>query len=102
MPQHAADERDELLQVAAQLIAAATADEGDLGERFAQQFPWMYALSDADRDACAVALVRASRASFSTGQPHLVLSEMISWRESAEAIAAGLRNEAVEWNSAAK
>lgn len=44
-----------------------------------------------------VALVNAARASLSTGQPHLAIAELTSWRETAAAIAAGLGLEPVEW-----
>ncbi|MCZ9635381.1 hypothetical protein RhoBH5_32380 [Rhodococcus sp. BH5] len=35
--------------------------------------------------------------SFSTDQPHLVLAELTSWRETATAIAAGLGQADLEW-----
>lgn len=57
----------------------------------------MLALSPEERATCARALVDASRASFSTGQPHLALAELTSWRETATAIAAGLGVQPVEW-----
>lgn len=44
-----------------------------------------------------VALVNAARASLSTGQPHLAIAELTSWRETAAAITAGLGSELVEW-----
>ena len=40
-----------------------------------------------------VALVNAARASLSTGQPHLAIAELTSWRETAAAITAGLDSE---------
>jgi hypothetical protein len=57
----------------------------------------MLALSEADRVACAQDLVDAARASFATGQPHLAIAELTSWRETATAIAAGLAAQPVEW-----
>ena len=44
-----------------------------------------------------VARVDAARASLSTGQPHLAITELTSWRETAAAITAGLGSEPVEW-----
>ena len=60
-------------------------------------FPWMLALSPEDRAICAQDLVDAARASFSTDQPHLVLAELTSWKETATAIAAGLNRGEPEW-----
>lgn len=98
MSQREADSRALLLQFAADLIAVTLDDEGTLASRMADRFPWMLALSEADRDLCAQDLVEAARASFSTGQPHLAIAELTSWRETATALAAGLgRAQAVEW-----
>lgn len=55
------------------------------------------ALSPKDRGTCAQDLVDAARASFSTGQPHLALAELTSWRETAAALAAGLGRADLEW-----
>ena len=98
MSQREADARSLLLQFAADLIAVTLDDEGTLASRMADRFPWMLALSEADRDLCAQDLVEAARASFSTGQPHLAIAELTSWRETATAIAAGLGTaQSVEW-----
>lgn len=43
-----------------------------------------------------VALVDAARAPLSTGQPHLAIAELTSWRETTAAITAGLGSELVE------
>ena len=61
------------------------------------RFPWMLALSSADQEVCAINILTAARASFATNQPHLAISELTSWRESATAIAAGLGKGPVEW-----
>lgn len=42
----------------------------------AKTFPWMLALSPADRESCAQELVDAARASFATDQPHLPIAEL--------------------------
>lgn len=97
MSQSAADANSQLLQLAADLITVTLDDEGPLASRMAQRFPWMLALSAADRETCSRELVDAARASFSTGQPHLAIAELTSWRESATAIAAGLGSSPVEW-----
>ncbi len=90
MSQREAEARARLLEFAAKLIGVAVDDDGPLAERTSRTFPWMLALSPEDRATCAQALVDAARASFSTGQPHLALAELTSWRETATAIAAGL------------
>lgn len=92
-----ADARKQLFEFAAQLIAITTDDRGALSERMADHLPWMFALSESDRKQCAKELVDAARASFATEQPHLAVVELNSWRETAEALAAGLRNDPVEW-----
>lgn len=96
MSQREADARTELLKLAAELVTV-TLEDGPLEVRMANRFPWMLALSPEERATCARALVDASRASFSTGQPHLALAELTSWRETATAIAAGLGVQPVEW-----
>lgn len=96
MSQREADARAQLLELAAQLVSVSL-EEGALEERMADRFPWMLALSAESRHDCARALVDAARASFSTGQPHLAIAELISWRETATAIAAGLGAESLEW-----
>lgn len=96
MTQREADSRSALLQFAADLITVALDDEGSLASRMADRFPWMLALTAADQATCAQDLVDAARASFSTGQPHLAIAELTSWRETATAMAAGLATDAVE------
>ncbi|WP_062521733.1 hypothetical protein [Demequina silvatica] len=97
MSRREADARDALLQIAGQLITAMLGHEGDLATRLSQIYPWMLALSAADRAVCAQDLIDAARASFSTGQPHLALAEMLAWRETATATAAGLGSDPIEW-----
>jgi PHD/YefM family antitoxin component YafN of YafNO toxin-antitoxin module len=97
MSKSEAEARKELLNFAGQLIAAATKDRGSLAERMADSFPWMLALSPADRELCAKELLEASRASFATGQAHLAVAELTAWQETAIAIAAGLGRTPVEW-----
>ncbi|GAA1840872.1 prevent-host-death protein [Pseudonocardia ailaonensis] len=97
MSQREADGRAHLLQFAAQLITVALDDNGSLAERMAKVYPWMLALSPADRDTCALNLVDAARASFATDQPHLAIAELTSWKETATAIAAGLGRAEIQW-----
>ena len=97
MSQRESEARDRLLELAAQIIAATTDDRGTLADRMAERFPWMLALSPDDRATCAADLVRASRASFATGQAFLAIAEMEAWRATAEAIAAGIDSTATEW-----
>ena len=97
MSQREADAHTQLLELAAQLISVTLDEHGSLEERMAGIFPWMLALSPDGRTACARALLDAARASLSTGQPHLAIAELTSWRETAAAITAGLGSEPVEW-----
>lgn len=97
MTRREADSREQLLQIAAQLIAVATDDRGTLAERMADRFPWMLALGEKDRSTCAKDLLEAARASFATGQSHRAIAEMTAWRETAVALASGLGAAPVEW-----
>lgn len=97
MTKREAGARDQLLQIAAQLIAAATDDRGTLTDRMSDRFEWMLALSEEDRRVCAKNLLDAARASFATGQSHRAIAEMTAWRETAVALAAGLGASPVEW-----
>lgn len=97
MSQREAEGRARLLNFAAQLITVTLDDRGSLAERMAKAFPWMLALSPADRSTCAQDLVDAARASFDTDQPHLAMAELTSWRETATAVAAGLGKADLEW-----
>lgn len=97
MSQGEANAREKLLELAAQLIAATTDDTGSLSQRLANHFPWMLALSPTGQEQCAAELVAAARASFATGQAHLAVATMTSWRETAIALAAGLGPEPVDW-----
>lgn len=97
MTEREAAARQALLEIAAQLMAVATDDRGTLADRMAEQFPWMYALDAVGRAECAEALIRAARASFATSQVHLALAEINAWRETAIAVAAGHRDQEVEW-----
>lgn len=89
--------QESLLDLAAQIIGASVRAEGSFADRMSDQFPWMLALSPEDRVECADQLVAAARASFSTKQPHLAIAEIMSWRETATALAAGFATSEVEW-----
>jgi hypothetical protein len=97
MSENEADAQSELFEFAAQLIAVTTDDDGPLEERMANRFPWMLALKKESRKQCADDLVTAARAALATGQAHLAIAELTSWRETAVAIAAGWNNIEPEW-----
>ncbi|MFF2653090.1 hypothetical protein [Streptomyces sp. NPDC058045] len=58
-----------------------------------ETFPWMLALSPADQESCTQDLACAARA----GQPHLMIAELTSWKETASAVAARLGSVDLEW-----
>lgn len=97
MSQREAEGRSRLLNFAAQLVTVTLDRDGSLTERMTKAFPWMLALSPADRQTCTQELLDAARASFSTDQPHLAITELTSWKETATAVAAGLRTADLEW-----
>lgn len=96
MAEREVDAKDELLELAGRIVGAALED-GPLEERLTHVFPWMFALSRQDRVQCAQELVEAARAAFSTGQSRRALGVMNSWRDSAEAIAAGLADQKLDF-----
>lgn len=97
MSKSEADGRASLLGFAAQLLTVAIEDTGTLADRMAKAFPWMLALSAADRSSCAQDLIDAARASLATQQPHLAMAELTSWKETATAVAARLGSVDLNW-----
>lgn len=97
MSEREAAAQDRLFEFAAQIIAATTDDRGTLVERMADRFPWMLALNPEDRATATAEIVSAARASFATKQAHLAFAELSAWRETAEALAAGLVSGPVDW-----
>jgi hypothetical protein len=85
------------IELAAQIIAVTTDDNGTLANRMSNVFSWMLALNDAEQTQCAKDLVEAARASFATGQVHLAIAELASWHETAINVAAGFGQEPVEY-----
>ncbi len=80
-----------LLGVAAQIVAVSTftAHDSELVAEMSRHFPWMLALSDDDRVSCVREVIDDARASFSLGQPNLIVGTLNAWRDTAEAVAAG-------------
>src|SRR3954470_77573 len=64
MSESADQARSALLELAAQLVAVSTSTAGTLASRMSDRFPWMLALSPADREVCANDVLTAARASF--------------------------------------
>lgn len=64
----------------------------ELMSSITQRYPWMLSLKPADRHACATEIMMASSAA--AEEASLVIT---AWRETAEAIAAGLGQMPVEW-----
>ena len=78
MSKREADERERLLEIAAQFLAAATDNRGTLAQRLADRMPWMLALSPTGQAECATELLAAARASFAISQAHLATAAMTS------------------------
>ena len=96
MSQHELEALDALLDLAGEIVTAAL-DAPSLEAGLAQAYPWISALILEDRELCSAELVAAARAALSKGRPVLALGALNSWRDSAEAIAAGLGADPVEW-----
>ncbi len=97
MSQTEANARRQLMEFAAQLIAVTTDDRGTLTDRMSDRFPWILALSPADRQTCSRELVEAARASFATQQPQLAIAALTAWRETAKAVASGDGLQKLDW-----
>ena len=61
------------------------------------RYPWVVTLSREDQEDCARETLEALRVRLSRGNVHRVHTTIISWRETAEALAAGLGDTSVEW-----
>lgn len=97
MTEQEAEERRQMFEFAANILAATTQGEGSLADRMADLFPWMMALSPGGREDCARSLVDTARAAFATHQPHILLVEANSWYETSVARAAGLGEDPIDW-----
>src|SRR5690625_2251664 len=60
--------RSELLMLASKLISISNIEDDNLVRFMSEQFPWMLALSPEDQKTCAQEVLKAAKASFSTGQ----------------------------------
>lgn len=97
MSQREAESREQLYRIAVPIITAVLDGDGSLAERLSKTFPWMLALSEADRASCAQELVDAVRAAVATEEPHVATAALTSWKETATAVAAGLNGTELEW-----
>ncbi|GAA3599248.1 prevent-host-death protein [Klugiella xanthotipulae] len=87
------DTHKAILNIAAQLIAVALdEDRGPLEDRLAVHYPWIKLLNADDQKQCAKDIIDTARAAFVVDQPFLIVTEIKSWRDTAEAVGAG-------WNS---
>jgi dsDNA-binding SOS-regulon protein len=97
MTKREADASATLNEFAAQLLGITAHSPRDLADKVSQVYPWMLALSRADQEQCATDLLQATRTALATGQPGRVMSELLSWRETARAISDGLLATSNDW-----
>lgn len=92
MSRSAAEDRFRTVDFLAGVVAASEGSESaaTLNRRMVDLFPWMGAFSAETLQDCISDLVRAGRAALATGQPRLLDMEVLSWRETADALAQGL------------
>jgi hypothetical protein len=88
--------RNEFFEFTAKIVVATCGEEGTLTERMVNQFPWMRALDKDDREKCAKNLIDAALISMTTHQTRHALIELNSWKDTAEAMAAGWFDEPLE------
>ena len=84
-----ATSRNEFFEFTAKIVVATCGENGTLTERLVDQFPWMLALDKDDQVKCAKDLVEAALISMTTHQTRHALIELNSWKDTAEALAAG-------------
>jgi len=84
-----ATSRNEFFEFTAKIVVATCGENGTLTERLVDQFPWMLALDKDDQVKCAKDLVEAALISMTTHQTRHALVELNSWKDTAEALAAG-------------
>ena len=97
MTKREADASTALNEFAAQLLGITAHSPRDLADKVSQLYPWMLALSQADQEQCAVDLLQATRTALATAQPGRVISELLSWRETARALNDGLQVSSDDW-----
>lgn len=97
MTKEKADATTALNEFAAQLLGITAHSVADLAEKLSAAHPWILALRHEDQEQCARELLQATRTALATGQPHRVISEMLSWRETARAISDGLQASTHDW-----
>ncbi len=88
--------RTEFFEFAAKIVIATCGQDGSLTERMASQFPWMLVFDDAGQKRCSKDLVDAALVSMTTHQTQHSLIELNSWKDTAEAMAAGWFDEPLE------
>ena len=72
-------------------------DNGTLEDRLAHPFPWIKILSVQDQRTCARDIIDAARGAFVVNQPGRILTEIKTWQNTAEAVAAGWGQDEPEW-----
>lgn len=90
MTEKEVERQETLFTLAAQLVALSTrtlSDE-DLVADMSLHFPWILALKNQDQKACARDIINDSRASFSLGNPTIILGTLNAWHDAAQAVAA--------------
>lgn len=92
-----AEEIQHLLQLAARFTNASLRMDVFTPDVLVDVFPWMRALSERGRIECANELREAAIASFATSQSRLLDEALISWEGTAEALAAGLNVDDIEY-----
>jgi len=97
MTKREADAAATLNDFAAQLLGTTAHSPKELADKVSQLYPWMSALSQADQEQCASDLLTATRAALATGQPERLVSQILSWRETARASSDGLHVTSDDW-----
>jgi PHD/YefM family antitoxin component YafN of YafNO toxin-antitoxin module len=95
-----AEAAQRLQHYAAQLMGLVGETRQERVEEMTRLYPWMLALSPHDQERCAADLMTATRAALATGQPQILMAEVLSWQETAAAISENLTLEPSSWSDA--
>lgn len=72
------------------LLVAFTSETGTLRARLFTTFSWLNHLDHSDQETCLAEMIYGARASLAAGRPDLVEGMLLSWKETAAALADGL------------
>jgi hypothetical protein len=80
-----------------QVLVALDDTNGSLVERLSKPFPWILAFDESGQLQCASELVKAAKVAMATNTPMVALTELYSWKGTAEVVAMGIQFDQADW-----